>query len=166
MNEHTCKNVYKEWEKIKGAGAKTTFCCSKCGAHYVDCECYFAALADANGRYIRTNYCPNCGAEVVGRMSELKHCPLCGVEAVSYPTYDIDTDEVDGWYAWCFNNACECVTFYQVQEQAVIAWVKEPDGHTTKRTCENVRGHCSKCGAIMYDAPNYCLNCGAKVAGE
>ena len=32
-----------------------------------------------------------------------------------------------------------------------------------ERTCRNEHGHCSICGAIMYDAPNYCANCGAKV---
>ena len=66
MSEHTCKNIFNEWEKKNCAGAKTTFCCSECGAHYVDCECYFAALADVDEKYIRTNYCPNCGAKVVG----------------------------------------------------------------------------------------------------
>lgn len=30
-------------------------------------------------------------------------------------------------------------------------------------TCENVGGHCSERGSVMYDAPNNCPNCGAKV---
>lgn len=30
-------------------------------------------------------------------------------------------------------------------------------------TCENVHGHCSECGAVMYDAPNFCPNCGRRV---
>lgn len=33
----------------------------------------------------------------------------------------------------------------------------------TERTCRNEHGNCSICGAIMYDAPNYCQNCGARV---
>lgn len=35
-----------------------------------------------------------------------------------------------------------------------------------ERTCKNENGYCTKCGALMYDAPNYCPNCGAKVVGE
>lgn len=65
--ERTCRNVNKEWEKTSFAHAGTSFCCSECGAHYVDCESYYAALADANEEGIRTNYCPNCGAKVVER---------------------------------------------------------------------------------------------------
>lgn len=38
--------------------------------------------------------------------------------------------------------------------------------HGAERTCRNEHGHCSVCGAIMYDAPNYCQNCGAEVVGE
>lgn len=30
-------------------------------------------------------------------------------------------------------------------------------------TCENAGGKCSACGAVMYDAPNFCASCGAKV---
>lgn len=63
--ERTCRNVCEEWGKTSFAGAGTSFCCSECGAHYVDCECYYAALADADEEHIRTNYCPNCGAKVV-----------------------------------------------------------------------------------------------------
>lgn len=65
--ERTCRNVNKEWEKTNFEHAGTSFCCSECGAHYVDCESYYAALADANEEDIRTNYCPNCGAKVVER---------------------------------------------------------------------------------------------------
>ena len=63
--ERTCRNVNKEWEKTSFAHAGTSFCCSECGAHYVDCECYYAGLADADEQSIRTNYCPNCGAKVI-----------------------------------------------------------------------------------------------------
>lgn len=64
--ERTCKNANEEWEKTSFAHAATSFCCSECGAHYVDCESYYAALAGADEEQIRTNYCPNCGAKVVG----------------------------------------------------------------------------------------------------
>jgi len=66
LTERTCKNVCKEWEKTSFAHAATSFCCSECGAHYVDCECYYAGLADADEEQIRTNYCPNCGSRVIG----------------------------------------------------------------------------------------------------
>ena len=66
LGSGTCRNVHKEWEKSSFAGACTSFCCSECGAHYVDCECYYAGLADADEEQIRTNYCPNCGAKVIG----------------------------------------------------------------------------------------------------
>lgn len=63
--ERTCTNVCKEWAKTSFAGAETSFCCSECGAHYVDCESYYAGLADADEKQIRTNFCPNCGARVI-----------------------------------------------------------------------------------------------------
>lgn len=63
--ETTCRNVHEEWEKTSFAGAETSFCCSECGAHYVDAESYYAGLADANDISIQTNYCPNCGARVI-----------------------------------------------------------------------------------------------------
>lgn len=62
--ERTCRNVHKEWEETMLSGACTEFCCSECGAHYVDGECYYAGLADADEEQIRTNFCPNCGARV------------------------------------------------------------------------------------------------------
>lgn len=34
------------------------------------------------------------------------------------------------------------------------------------RECNNDHGHCTLCGSIMYDAPKYCPNCGAKVVEE
>lgn len=64
--ERTCENVYHEWSKTSFAGALTPFCCSECGANYADRESYYAGLADVGGVPIRTNYCPNCGAKVVG----------------------------------------------------------------------------------------------------
>ena len=61
----TCKNVADEWTKKNCCRAETSFCCSLCGAHYIDCECYYAGLANIDEKPIRTNYCPNCGAKVV-----------------------------------------------------------------------------------------------------
>ena len=61
--ERTCRDVSDEWRGF--AGATTAFCCSECGAHYVDGESYYAGLADASDEWIKTNYCPNCGAKVV-----------------------------------------------------------------------------------------------------
>ena len=63
--DSTCRNISKEWEKTSFAHAATSFCCSECGAHYVDCESYYAGLANQKEEQIRTNYCPNCGARVV-----------------------------------------------------------------------------------------------------
>lgn len=59
-----CRNVNKEWEKTSFAHAGTSFCCSECGAHYVDAESYYAGLAGKDEEQIRTNYCPNCGRKV------------------------------------------------------------------------------------------------------
>ena len=54
-----CRNVNKEWSKTSFAHAGTSFCCSECGAHYVDAESYYAGLAGKDEEQIRTNYCPN-----------------------------------------------------------------------------------------------------------
>ena len=35
-----------------------------------------------------------------------------------------------------------------------------------RETCQIVEGKCDKCGAIVYDRPNFCGNCGRKVADE
>lgn len=60
----TCKNIAEEWHKTAFAGAITSFCCSECGAHYIDADSYYAGLSDGYGE-IRTNFCPNCGRKVV-----------------------------------------------------------------------------------------------------
>ena len=64
LGSGTCENVAREWEKTSFAHACTSFCCSECGAHYVDAECYYAGLADKDEEQIRTNVCPNCGKAV------------------------------------------------------------------------------------------------------
>ena len=66
LGSRTCENVAREWEKTSFAHACTSFCCSECGAHYVDAECYYAGLADKDEEQIRTSFCPNCGSKVVG----------------------------------------------------------------------------------------------------
>lgn len=50
---------------------------------------------------------------------------------------------------------------FYTEAEAIAAWNARPE-----QTCKNIHGHCSECGSIMYDAPNYCSNCGAKVVGE
>lgn len=62
--EWTCVNVKDEWQKTSFAHAGTSFCCSECGAHYVDVECYYAGLANKDEEPIETKFCPNCGARV------------------------------------------------------------------------------------------------------
>lgn len=62
--ERTCVNVKDEWQKTSFAHTGTSFCCSECGAHYVDVECYYAGLAGKDEEQIPTNYCPNCGLRV------------------------------------------------------------------------------------------------------
>ena len=66
LGSGTCENVAREWEKTSFAHACTSFCCSECGAHYIDAECYYAGLADKDEEQIRTNFCPCCGRKVVG----------------------------------------------------------------------------------------------------
>lgn len=69
--------------------------------------------------------------------------------------------------------------YYQIQEQAIVAWARELDEHITKRICEvwnpertchseySDRWECSECGFldayVTADFINYCPNCGAKV---
>ena len=125
-------------------------------------------------------------------MTELLPCPFCGGEAELKPTYDLDADEIDGWFAWCCT-ANDCTTHpmtndYLTRAEAIEAW-----NTRTERTCEDVDMYsaqfvCSECGAIVhleddcgyytirtdeYDGDfdsrdklrmlRYCPNCGAKV---
>lgn len=58
-------------------------------------------------------------------MSELKPCPFCGGEAELHPTYDMDTNEVDGWFVWCNNDTCECkpeTGQFFTEAEAIAAW--------------------------------------------
>lgn len=102
-------------------------------------------------------------------MTELLPCPFCGGEAIVQPTYDIDTSERDGYFAWCSNYECECkpqTRDYLTEAEAIEAW-----NTRVERTCNNatlVAGWfvCSSCGYqenYFGDRNNYCPNCGAKV---
>ena len=58
-------------------------------------------------------------------MTELLPCPFCGGEAETHATYDIETDAVDGWFAWCNNDGCECnpeTREYITEAEAIAAW--------------------------------------------
>lgn len=65
-------------------------------------------------------------------VTSLKHdelsllpCPFCGGEALVQPTYDIDTGERDGYFAWCLNYECECkpqTRDYLTEAKAIEAW--------------------------------------------
>ena len=106
----------------------------------------------------------------------LKPCPFCGGEAKVQPTYDIDTGERDGYFAWCSNYECECkpqTRDYITEAEAIEAW-----NTRAERTCKLwnppfVRAshgvkialyECSECGFRIepVDEWNYCPNCGAK----
>jgi len=99
-------------------------------------------------------------------------CPFCGDEALVQPTYDIDTNECDGFFVWCSNYDCECkpqTRDYQTEAEAIVAW-----NTRAERTChmEMAEGcqnwnSCSVCDADYYTDQkiNYCPNCGAKVIG-
>ena len=100
-------------------------------------------------------------------MTELLPCPFCGGEAELHPTYDMDTNEVDGWFVWCNNDACECkpeTNQHFTEAEAIAAW-----NSRAERTCRDVAiegewFECSKCGCVkQLIHPNYCPNCGAKV---
>ena len=58
-------------------------------------------------------------------MTELLPCPFCGGEAELHASYDMDTNEVDGWFAWCNNEQCECkpeTNEYFTEAEAIAAW--------------------------------------------
>lgn len=117
-------------------------------------------------------------------MTELKPCPFCGGEAELHPTYDMDTNEVDGWFVWCNNDTCECkpeTWQFFTEAEAIAVW-----NTRAERTCHvkasydtgdvDNRGSNAEwyfafsCGCELYwdesEPPNYCPNCGAKVVGE
>ena len=62
----------------------------------------------------------------------LRECPFCGGEAVLHPTYDMDTGAVDGWFAWCDNDTCECkpeTGQFFTEAEAIAAWNVRADYH-------------------------------------
>ena len=89
-------------------------------------------------------------------IAKLKPCPFCGGEASKV------------WIPYIggggYGNVIECddcwakTGYYATEAEAIAAW-----NTRAERTCRNERGRCSACDAIMYDAPNYCPRCGARV---
>lgn len=110
-------------------------------------------------------------------------CPFCGCDALVQPTYDIDTGECDGYFAWCSNYECECkpqTRNYITEAEAIEAW-----NTRAERTCRDVHDwrdsngvlhrdarifKCSECGFKADDFygddeqsfPRYCPNCGRR----
>lgn len=91
----------------------------------------------------------------VGAMnSELLPCPFCG--ELTFVNY-----WPGGCYIMCHHAGCIgslIDAHYSTEAEAIAAW-----NTRAERTCRNEYGRCSVCDAIMYDAPNYCSNCGARV---
>lgn len=92
-------------------------------------------------------------------MSEtLKPCPFCGGynrRICQVPTYYTLNPHI--WYVKCWD--CEAQgSRHFTEDEAFNAW-----NTRAERTCRNEHGHCSECAAVMYDAPSYCPNCGARV---
>lgn len=111
-------------------------------------------------------------------MTELLLCPFCGGEAVLHPTYDMDTGGVDGWFAWCDNDTCECkpeTGQFLTEAEAIEAWNSRAERTCKLHDCEGSFSAVNKpvwrcdCGAFMtqytdattYHKPRFCPNCGA-----
>lgn len=93
-------------------------------------------------------------------MSELKPCPFCGGEAELHQSYDMDTNEVDGWFVWCNNKECECAPETRehfTEAEAIVAWntraerIYATGGIIAQAECRDVCASiseftCSSCG--------------------
>ena len=67
---------------------------------------------------------------------KLLPCPFCGGEAEIHETYDMETNEVDGYFVWCNNKECECrpeTNTCFTEAEAVAAWNTRDD-----RTCKEI----------------------------
>lgn len=72
-------------------------------------------------------------------MAELLPCPFCGVEAEVHPAYDIDTDEVDGYFVICRNKNCTAwpeTDEYPTEAEAIAAWNTRFNGSEIAETCD------------------------------
>lgn len=113
-------------------------------------------------------------------MSELLPCPFCGGEAEPFNPFD----NADGTWCVLCSECASATGFEQTEAEAIAAWNTRVDYHgyeqaaieawesikawnsRAERTCKNENGYCTKCGALMYDAPNYCPNCEARRVDE
>lgn len=62
----------------------------------------------------------------------LKPCPFCGGEAEVNQTYDIDTNEVDGYFIICRNKDCTAwpeTAEYLTEAEAIEAWNTRADNY-------------------------------------
>ena len=106
---------------------------------------------------------------------KLRECPFCGGEAELHPTYDIDINEVDGWFAWCAMGS-DCAIkpqtdAYLTEAEAIEAWNERAERTCHETMIDKFFHGCDSCGYMWQffysigkrERPNYCPNCGAKV---